>query len=173
MKAYRRFLAATALPNYHLLVEVRNKLREQTLSPRTMSASAPAQPADPSRVLVHQYPSGTSLYYLRLLTTRNADTIRIELQQRLSREDQAMYAMKLLRFPLQTAIEADFAYHIKCRQRLLMMDSMEFFDENRRSLGKLMPVKEQPLMNGYGIPYEYALPGTTMRSLVNIICENP
>lgn len=177
LKAYDEFIAATLLTDYHLLIEVRNSSAELDHSQKNTIPRSPllwsVPPALDTWKLVHEYPSGTQLFYDSAHLQKKNDDIIVIMKQLLSKLDRRVYGLRIIRFPLKSMTEAQFAFHIKCRQNILKMEYMEFKDCEGNTLGKILPEKEFPEMNDYTPIYSYLLPYTIMRSFSDKICGNP
>ncbi len=168
---YREFLNTMnvlSLSSVHHVPEVNSILPEMQTRPARKPKLPPSSVRidnDDSWALYHHFQSGTDLYYDKRLEKRNA-ILTVRTRMHLGQKDKKSYASRFIRYPLHTAADGFFSYDIICAQHLYKLTIMEFRDSNNNVLSTTFPEKEAQEF------YEYALPGTVMRSLTESVCTS-
>ena len=113
---------------------------------------------------LYHFPTGADLFYDRGGVNMRGGRLMVTTKLALDQINKRSYASRFIRYPLQTAQDAYFSYEVICAPHLYKMTLMEFRDPWGNPLSRTYPEKEAEEL------FEYALPATLMRSLVDAVC---
>lgn len=162
---YRMFLKTVNICLTHLIPEANGRIEELERKPHSspqrpiLAGAEGIKPGERWR-LYKRLASGTELYYDAGSIRIMGDDVTVSARYLLGKSDKWLYALRFVRFPLSDLAEVRYLFEMKGPMGLYKTLRFEFRDSAGNLLGVCEPERE------YQVRYEYAVPGTSMWTLV-------